>query len=118
MTERQNKRSERSITSLSRRKKSNGPAIPQRTIHRTVCISNLQEKLLNYPEDRHNRVQRKGIQILKRSKSGHTLPGSCPKNGRNTLNLLEQGTRCHCSNFICLHSNEVCPQTHQHVHTV
>ncbi|MPC60910.1 hypothetical protein E2C01_054970 [Portunus trituberculatus] len=31
---------------------------------------------------------------------------SCPKNGRNTPNLLEQGTCRHCSNFMCLHPNQ------------
>ncbi|MPC66833.1 hypothetical protein E2C01_060988 [Portunus trituberculatus] len=69
---------------------------------------------MNYPESRHNRAQRKGIQIpmnnipeIKRSKSGHTLPGSRPKNGRNTPNLPEQDTRHHCSNFTCLHPNQV-----------
>ncbi|MPC73646.1 hypothetical protein E2C01_067982 [Portunus trituberculatus] len=39
-------------------------------------------------------------------KSGHTLPGSCLENGRNTLNLLKQSTCCHCSNFMCLHPNQ------------
>ncbi|MPC51167.1 hypothetical protein E2C01_045007 [Portunus trituberculatus] len=47
------------------------------------------------------------IPEIKRSRSGYTLPGSHPKNGRNTPNLLEQGTRRHCSNFMCLHLNQV-----------
>ncbi|MPC42357.1 hypothetical protein E2C01_035978 [Portunus trituberculatus] len=78
---------------------------------------------MNYPESRYNRVQRKGIQIsmskipeIKRNKSGHTLPGSCPKNGKNTLNLPEQGSRRHCSNFMCLHLINQAHVLLRHIH--
>ncbi|MPC29699.1 hypothetical protein E2C01_022945 [Portunus trituberculatus] len=73
---------------------------------------------MNYPESRYNRAQRKGIAEIKRSKSGHSLPGSCLKNGRNTLNFPEQDTRCHCSNLMCLHLNQAHVLSHIHMCTL
>ncbi|MPC45329.1 hypothetical protein E2C01_039025 [Portunus trituberculatus] len=42
----------------------------------------------------------------KRKCQGLIGQGSCPKNIRNILNLLEQGSRPHFSNFMYLHLNQ------------